>query len=80
MRWYLPDSSVAGSGYYQVDGAYDALLLADLAYQQIEGSVIGRRQLLRDVALRFRRRHNVAWHFSREDLKVEAGEVIETIL
>jgi len=50
MKWYLPDSSVAGSGYYQVDGAYDALFSADLAYQQIEGSVIGGRQQLRDVA------------------------------
>lgn len=80
MKWYLPDSSVAGSGYYQVDGAYGALFSADLAYQQIEGSVIGGRQQLRDIALRFHRRHNVAWHFSREDLKVEADEVIETIL
>jgi len=53
----LPDSSVAGSGYYQVDGAYGALFSADLAYQQVDGSVIGRPQLLRDVALQFRRRN-----------------------
>lgn len=53
----MPDSSVAGSGYYQLDGAYGALFSADLAYQQVDGSVIGRLQLLRDVALQFRRRN-----------------------
>lgn len=60
--------------------AYGALFSSNLTYQRVDGSVIGRRQLLHDVALQFRRRHNAAWHFSREDLKVESDEIIETLV
>lgn len=73
--------AVARAAYLNRDiAAYGTLFSPDLAYQQVDGSVIGRRQLLHDVALQFRRRHNAAWHFSRKDLKVEMDEVVETLV
>ncbi|KAA1183896.1 hypothetical protein FP026_07700 [Rhizobium tropici] len=73
--------AVARAAYLDRDiAAYGALFSLDLAYQQVDGSVIGRQQLLSDVAQQFRRRHDATWHFNREDLKVEADEVIETLV
>ncbi|WP_337271100.1 nuclear transport factor 2 family protein [Oryzifoliimicrobium ureilyticus] len=60
--------------------AYGALFSPNLAYQQVDGSVIGRRQLLNDVEVQFRRGYKATWHFSREDLKVDGDEIIETLV
>ncbi|WP_337268407.1 nuclear transport factor 2 family protein [Oryzifoliimicrobium ureilyticus] len=73
--------AVARAAFLNRDiAAYGALFSPNLAYRQIDGSVIGRRKLLDDVEVQFRRRHKPTWRFSREDLKVEGDEIIETLV
>lgn len=56
--------AVARAAFLNRDiAAYGALFSPDLAYQQVDGSVIGRRQLLHDVAFSFAgviRRHGIS--------------------
>ncbi|NLS18602.1 hypothetical protein HGP16_18770 [Rhizobium sp. P40RR-XXII] len=59
--------------------AYQVLFSPTLAYQQVDGVVIDRRQLMQDVALQFRRRYKAQWQFSREDLNIDLDEITETL-
>ena len=73
--------TVARAAFLNRDiGVYRALFSPDLSYQQADGRVIDRHQLMRDVALQFRRRHKAMWHFTREHLQVELDEAIETLV
>lgn len=60
--------------------AYRALFSPALAYHQVDGRVIDRRQLMRDVASQFRRRLNAKWHLAREHLKIDLDEAAETLI
>ncbi|NKJ40354.1 DUF4440 domain-containing protein [Rhizobium sp. SG570] len=60
--------------------AYRALFSPALAYHQINGRVIDRRKLMRDVASQFRRRLDAKWHYTREHLKIDLDEAAETLV
>jgi hypothetical protein len=59
---------------------YRSLFSPNLHYRQADGKVIGRPQLMQDVARQFCRRYRANWHFSREQLVIEQSEAIETLV
>ncbi len=60
--------------------AYRELFSPYLYYRQRNGRVIGRDDLMRDVAIQFRRLDSVKSAFIREDLNVTGEEVRETLI
>ena len=72
----------ARRAYAQRDAAaYMAIFDADLAYTRLDGEVIGRERLARDVRAQLARVHRAASEYRRESLEArgadEAVEVIE---
>jgi hypothetical protein len=61
-------------------GTYREIFSPSLAYRQPDGRVIGRDELMRDVAVQFRRLDRAAWGFIREDLRISSGQVRETLI
>jgi hypothetical protein len=59
--------------------AYRDLFAPTLAYQQPDGRVIGRDQLMRDVATQFARLSRVRSSFRRLDLALSADGATETL-
>ncbi len=60
--------------------AYCEMFSPTLAYQQLNGQVIGRDQLMRDVAAQFRQLSSVESSFTREALHVTDSEVTEALM
>ncbi len=61
-------------------GAYRDIFSPSLAYRQVDGRVIGRDELMRDVAVQFRRLDSAKSAFIREHLSVTSDEAIETLI
>jgi len=59
--------------------AYRAMFSASLRYRRVDGEVIDRHHLMRDVAGQFRRFSSVRSSFVREQLTVTGNEVVETV-
>jgi hypothetical protein len=59
--------------------AYREIFAPDLAYRQADGSVIGREQLMRDVATQFSRLRWVRSSFARESIEVEDDRAAELL-
>jgi Domain of unknown function (DUF4440) len=59
--------------------AYRALFSPSLSYRQADGRVIGRDELMKNVASQFRRLSMTKSSFSREQFSVGGNEAAETI-
>src|SRR5271157_1319243 len=59
--------------------AYKAIFSPSLAYRQIDGQVIDRGRLMRNVASQFRRLSTAQSSFVRERLNAAGGEATETL-
>jgi hypothetical protein len=60
--------------------AYCEMFSPTLAYQQLNGRVIGCDQLMRDVAAQFRQLSSAESSFTREAMRVTDSEVTETLM
>jgi hypothetical protein len=77
----LDERHAAGQAIYarrDIDG-YRELFSPTLSYRQANGKVIGRDELMRDVARQFRNLTNARSSFTREQLSVDGGNVVETL-
>jgi hypothetical protein len=61
-------------------GTYREIFSPSLAYCQPDGRVIGRDELMRDVAAQFRRLDSAESRFFREDMSIASDEVRETLM
>ena len=60
-------------------GAYQALFGENLQYSPVDGKVIDRERLMRDVRVQFKTLQQAQSRFAREDLIVVGEEVEETL-
>lgn len=59
--------------------AYMAMFTADLSYRRLDGDVIGREQLRRDVKAQLAVLHSAATFYKREELELRGQDVTEQL-
>lgn len=60
--------------------AYSDLFSDSLRYERTDGKVVGKSQLMRDVKAQFRRLSSAKSSFVRDNLVVDGGNVVETLI
>jgi hypothetical protein len=72
--------STAAAAFARKDvAAYRKLFSPTLTYQQADGTIIDREQLMRDVAEQFRRLTHAASSYSRESIFIAGNEATEVL-